>query len=216
MKSDQQLKQDVASELQWDATVNATQIGVSVNEGIVTLSGILDTYAEKHAAERAARRVRGVRGIVTDLEVKLAPGHQLSDTEIAESALKTLRSLVTVPGNVRVGVENGFVTLSGDVDWPYQRANAERSVSQLKGVRGVVNQLKIKQHADPRLIREQIEAAFSRHARREARDLVIQVEGGVVTLIGEVDSLAEREAAVGTAWATRGVTRVVDKIAVAA
>lgn len=217
MKSDSQLKEDVTAELAWDPAVNATNVGVMVKDGLVTVAGHLDTFAEKHAVERAVRRVAGVRGIALDLEVKLAPGHRRSDSEIAEAALSALSLNSLVPGrNIKVEVENGKVTLSGEVDWGYQRVVAEQCVAPLMGVRELVNDLTVTPRASQTDIADEIAAALTRHAQREARHIGIDVEGGVVTLSGQVHSLAEHEAALGAALSTHGVSRVVDKLVVAA
>lgn len=215
MKTDLQLKSDVTAELVWDPTVNATRIGVAVKEGIVTLSGQVDTYLQKHAVERAVRRVGGVRGIALDLEVELAHHDQRSDAEIASAAVHALTWHSLVPDErVKVKVEDGWVTLTGELDWGYQSASAENCVQSLLGVRGVSNEIRLKQHANPAEIRADIESALTRHAQREARRINVEVDGGVVTLRGEVDTLAERKAAEGTAYAAKGVTRVVDRIEV--
>ena len=211
MKTDAQLKDDVTAELLWDAAVNAAQVGVAVKEGVVTLSGQVDSYVQKHAIENAVRRVAGVRGIALDLEVKLAPGHERTDTRIAQAVLHALGWHSLVPAHqIQVKVDDGWVTLSGQVDWPYQSACAEQAVQPLVGVRGLTNRIAIKQQASPSEIRGQITEALTRHAQREARHIEIHVEGSVVTLRGKVDSLAEHDAALGTAQAAKGVTRVVD------
>ncbi|MCC2633647.1 BON domain-containing protein [Ramlibacter sp.] len=217
MKSDIQIKSDVNAEFLWDPEVNAASVGVAVKDGIVTLSGTTDTYAQKHAVERAARRVSGVRGIAVDLEVRLTPGHARTDAEIAQAAVHALRWHSLVPEDkVKVEVENGWVTLSGEVDWAYQSASAEQAVRSLIGVKGVGNQIHLKQRADPSEIRAGVSAAFARHARRQASHVTVDVDGGVVTLGGTVDSLAEHDAAIGTAYAARGVSRVIDHIEVQA
>lgn len=216
MKSDQQLKSDICAELAWDPAVDATNVGVAVREGVVTLSGVVDGYLQRHAAERAVRRVAGVRGLAVDLDVNLAPDHRRSDGEIAQAALHALRWHSLVPDDkVKVTVDDGWLTLEGEVDWGYQSASAEQSVHPLVGVRGVTNAIRIRQHANPAQLREDIAAAFERHARREARHIGIEVDGGVVTLSGTVDTLSEHEAAIATAYAARGVTRVVDRLQVA-
>jgi len=216
MKSDSAIKSDVSAELLWDPAVDLTNIGVAVRDGIVTLSGTVDTFAQKHAVERAARRVAGVRGIAVDLEVRLAPGHQRTDAEIAQAATHALRWHSLVPQEkVKVVVEAGWVTLTGEVDWSYQSASAEQAVHPLIGVKGVRNEIHLKQRANPVEIRADLVAALGRHAAREARHISIDIDGTEVTLAGKVDSLAEREAAIGTARAARGVTRVVDRLEVA-
>jgi len=216
MKTDLQIKADVTAELVWDPAVNATNVGVAVKDGIVTLSGVVDTYLQKHAVERAARRVSGVRGIAIDLDVQLAPDHKRSDAEIAQAALHALRWHSLVPDDqVKVEVEDGSVTLTGEVDWAYQSASAEQCLHPLVGVKGVTNNIRLTQRADPVELKQDIAAAFARHAQREASRIAIDVEGGVITLTGEVESLAEHDAAIGTAYAAKGVTRVVDRLQVA-
>jgi osmotically-inducible protein OsmY len=215
MKTDKQLKADVSDELAWDPAVNDANIGVIVKNGVVTLTGHLDSFAEKHAAERAVRRVAGVRGIAVELDVKLSPAHRRSDSEIAQAATAALRWHSLVPDDrVKVEVDDGWVTLSGEVDWSYQSASAEQGIRPLLGVRGLTNNITIKARADNRDVADQIAAALRRHAEREAQHLGIEVEGSVVTLRGTVHSLSEHEAAVGAARAARGVSRVIDQIEV--
>lgn len=217
MKTDSQLKDDVTAELAWDPSINAAAIGVMVKDGLVTLTGHLDTYAEKHAVERAVRRVSGVRGIALELDVKLAPEHQRSDSDIAQAAIAALRWHSLVPDDhVRVEVEDGWVKLTGEVDWPYQFSSAEQCIRPLTGVRGVTNLVSIKPRVSEKDVAGQITAALTRHAEREAKHIAVEVEGSVVTLTGDVNSLAEHDAAIGAAFATRGVSQVVDKLQVGA
>lgn len=217
MKTDFELKADVTAELAWDPALNATAIGVIVKDGLVTLTGHLDTYAQKHAAERAVRRVAGVRGIAVELDVKLAPEHHRSDSELAQAAMAALRWNSLVPDDhVKVEVEDAWVTLTGQVDWPYQLSSAEQCIRPLTGVRGVTNTVTIKPRVSGKDIAGQITAALTRHAQREASHINVAVSGGVVTLSGRVDSLAEHDAAVGAAFGTRGVTSVVDNLKVMA
>jgi osmotically-inducible protein OsmY len=215
MKSDSQLKTDVTDELAWDPAVNAGNIGVIVKNGIVTLTGHLDTFAEKHAAERAVRRVAGVRGIAVELDVKLAPAHKRSDSEIAQAATAALAwNSLLPPDQVKVEVENGWVTLSGEVQWSYQRSTAEHGIRPLIGVRGLTNNITIKPRASSKDVGVQITAALRRHAEREAERIGVEVDGSVVTLRGKVDSLSEHDAALGAAFAANGVSRVVDRLEV--
>jgi osmotically-inducible protein OsmY len=216
MKTDAQLKADVMDELTWDPVINASHIGVMVEEGVVTLTGHLDTFAEKHAAEHAVRRVAGVRGIAMELDVKLSPSHERSDSEIAGAATEALRLNPLVPrGKVQVEVESGWVTLSGEVDWAYQFATAEQCVRPLAGVRGLFNEITIRPRVDGDDIARQIAAALERQAQREARHIGVEVEGGVVTLSGKVHSMAEHDAVMGVAFSTHGVAHVVDHLQVA-
>jgi len=217
MKSDMELKADVAAELAWDPAINATNIGVMVKDGVVTLAGHLDKYAEKHAVERAVRRVSGVRAIALDLDVRLSPQHTRSDFEIAQAAAAAIRLNSLVPdGKVKVEVEDGWITLTGQVDWGYQFASIEQCLRPLAGVRGITNSVKIKPRVQGKDIAAQIKAALTRHAEREARHIDIEVEGAVVTLSGKVHSMAEHDAALGVAYSAKGVSRVVDQLQVTA
>lgn len=217
MKTDAHIKADVTDELAWDPAVNATGIGVAVRDGVVTLTGHLDSYADKHAVERAVHRVAGVRGIAVELDVRLAAQHKRSDSDIAQAAATALQLNSLVPDEkIQILVENGRVTLTGEVDWSYQLASAEQCVRPLAGVRGLSNRITIKSRASSKDVGAQISAALTRQAAREAKHITVEVEGSVVTLWGKVHSLAEREAAVGAAFSARGVSRVVDKLEVGA
>lgn len=217
MKTDAHIKADVIDELAWDPAVNATGIGVAVRDGVVTLTGHLDSYAEKHAVERAVHRVAGVRGIAVELDVRLTAEHKRSDSDIAQAAVTALQLNSLVPDEkIQVLVENGRVTLTGEVDWSYQLASAEQCVRPLAGVRGLSNRITIKSRASSKDVGAQITAALTRQAAREAKHITVEVEGSVVTLWGKVHSLAEREAAVGAAFSACGVSRVVDKLEVGA
>jgi osmotically-inducible protein OsmY len=215
MKTDTELKADVIAELAWDSAINPTGIGVMVEHGVVTLTGHLETFAEKHAVERAVHRVAGVRGIALELDVKLSTAHKRSDSEIAQAAASALLWNSNVPdGRVQVEVENGWVTLTGELDWNYQIASAEQCVSSLLGVSGLTNKITIKPRVNPKDISAEIASALMRQAIREAKHIGIEVKGGTVTLKGKVHSLAERDAAVGVAFIARGVSQVIDKIEV--
>lgn len=215
MKTDAQLRADVTDELAWDPALDAGNVGVTVRDGVVTLTGHLHSFAEKHSVERAVRRVGGVRGIAMELDVKLPADHQRSDSEIALAATAALRLNSLVPeGKVQVEVENGWVTLTGELDWGYQFASAEQSIRPLPGVRGLYNRITIKPRVDGKDLGAQIVAALARQAIREARHIDIAVEGGVVTLSGTVHSAAEHDAAVGVAFSAKGVSHVVDHLQV--
>ena len=212
-KTDKQIKDDVLAELAWDPAINADNIGVIVKEGVVTLTGHIGTYTEKMAAEKAVRHVAGVKAMAVELDVKLSTTHARSDTEIAQAALHSLRWHTWVPSErLQVEVDQGWVTLSGDVDWQYQLVSAEQSVRNLLGVRGISNRIVLKPHISNQNISEQISAALARHAKREAERLQINVDKGTVTLKGSVDSLAERDAVIGAAYGTRGVAKVIDQL----
>lgn len=216
MKTDAQLKEDVGDELEWEPSVNAAQVGVAVKDGVVTLSGHLDSYAEKHAIERVVQRVHGVKAIALEVDVKLDPGHQRSDSEVAAAAESALKwhSLVPVD-RIQVKVEKGWVTLTGEVDWDYQRQSAEKTLRNLTGVVGLSNAISLKTAPVPLNIADRIREAFRRHAEREARHIDVDVFGGVVTLRGKVDSWAQRKAAFGAAWSAPGVTGVVNDLQIA-
>lgn len=216
MKTDQLLKADVTAELAWDTAIDHQAIiGVAVKDGVVTLSGEVETFAQKHAIERAVHRVSGVRGIAMDLQVRLSGDAKTSDADIAHAALNALRWHSLVPDNrVQVEVEDGHVTLEGELDWAYQVASSEQCVRPLLGVKGVTNHIRIRPQPSSTDIESGILSALTRHAQREARNIAIQVEGGVVTLRGKVGSLLERDAAIGTAQSTKGVTRVIDHLQV--
>ncbi len=215
MKTDTEFKADVIAELAWDSAINPAGIGVMVNHGVVTLTGHLDNFAEKHAVERAVHRVAGVRGIALELDVKLSTAHKRSDSEIAQAAATALLWNSNVPdGRVQVEVEDGWVTLAGELDWNYQRASAEQCVNSLLGVCGLTNKIAIKPRVNSKDIAAEITSALTRQAVREAKHIGIEVSGGIVTLKGKVHSLAERDAAVGVALASRGVSQVLDKIEV--
>jgi osmotically-inducible protein OsmY len=217
MKTDTQLKADISDELAWDLAINAAPIGVAVKDGVVTLTGQLTTFAEKYAVQRAVQRVGGVRGIAIDLEVQLAPEHKRSDAEIAEAAISAMRWHSMVPDErVKVEVESGWVTLTGELDWGYQYANAEQAIQPLLGVRGVTNLITIKPRVSAKDLGTEITAALTRQAEREAHHINVEVEGGIVTLSGKVHSMAEHDAAIGTAFSARGVSRVVDHLRVGA
>lgn len=213
MKTDAQLKDDVSTELDWDPSIHASQVGVAVKNGVVTLSGHLDTYQEKYAIEKAVGRIEGVKAIAVELDVKLDSGHKRSDTEIATAAEAALKWHSQIPEEkIQVRVEKGWITLKGEVDWDYQRKNAEKAVRPLVGVVGVTNGITLKEAVAPADVAGSIRNAFVRHAEREAKKVEVSVRGATVTLRGTVDSLAERAAAVGAAWAAPGISNVVNEI----
>ncbi len=215
MKTDAELKKDVIAELEWDPSINASHVGVAVADGVVTLTGHLETFVEKHAIERAVQRVRGVRAVAVEVDVKLDPGHRRSDTEIAEAAELALRWHALVPTDrIQVQVEKGWATLHGEVDWDYQRQGAERAVRPLTGVVGVSNAVKLKARTTPGDVAERIASALERHAQHAAKHIEVEVDGRVVILRGHADSMAERNAAFGAAWSAPGVASVVDEITV--
>jgi osmotically-inducible protein OsmY len=209
MKSDSDIKKDVLEELLWDPLVPEARVGVSVRDGIVTLTGHLDTYAEKIAVKRAVERVSGVKAIAVELDVIPIGVHKHSDTEIAAAVEHALSWNTSVPqGRVRVVVEKGWVTLSGELDWNFQRRAVERMVRPLKGVVGIVDNIRLKSLPVPVNLANRISDALTRQAMREAKRIDISMEGSVVTLKGHVHSWAERTAAEGATWSAPGVSRV--------
>jgi osmotically-inducible protein OsmY len=216
MKTDSQLQRDVGEELQWEPQVTATGIGVEVKGGVVTLSGEVSSYAEKWYAERAAQRVSGVSALTVDLKVKLPNLGGRTDVDIARSAENVLEWSTSVPnGAIKVMVEKGYVTLSGDVDWQYQRLAAADSVRFLMGVTGVSDQIGIKPSIKLNTVKMDIETALKRAASADAKKISVRVDGSEITLSGTVRNWSEREAAMNAAWATPGVRLVVDQMTIA-
>ena len=209
MKTDSELKKDVLAELAWDPVVPEAKVGVSVNGGVVTLTGHLDSYSEKIAARRAVERVGEVKAIAMEIDVIPLGVHQRSDTEIAAAVDHALSWNTSVPKDrIKVTVEKGWVTLGGEVDWNFQRRAVERLVRPLKGVVGISDNIGIKAAAVPTNLTNRIQDALVRQAMREAKRIEIATDGGVVTLSGRVHSWAERSAVEGATWSAPGVSRV--------
>lgn len=212
--SDSALRQDVIDELEFEPRVNAAHIGVAVENGVVTLSGHVGSYAEKLAAEKAAKRVKGVHAIAEEIEVRFPSDKKTADDEIAARAVNILRwSSVVPPDSVMIKVQDGWIRLSGEVNWQFQRSAAEAEIRRLSGVTGVVNGITIKPRVQPVDIKRKIEAALKRHAEIEAQGIRVTVEdGGRVGLEGYVHDWREREAATNAAWSAPGVVRVDDRL----
>ncbi|MCX6016903.1 MAG: BON domain-containing protein [Chloroflexi bacterium] len=215
MQEDKQLRTNVLEAIAYEPSLDAGRIGVAVENGIVTLTGEVHSYPERWAAERVTRSIAGVRGIVEEIAVNLPEHHLRTDTDIAEAALQALRWDVNVPHEaVQIKVEHGWLTLTGEVKWNFQRSHATAAVQNLTGVNGVSNLITLAVEADPIDVRERIERAFQRTAQIEAERVRIEVTNGKITLRGTVATWSERAAAEETAWAASGVTEVTNLITV--
>lgn len=207
-KKDVQIQRDVLNELKWDPSVTATDITVTVHDGIATLRGTVPHYFDKSSAEQAARRVGGVRAVADELEVDLKDAYERSDEDIARTALNALDWNYSVPKGIKVTVEDGWVTLTGEVEWDYQRNAARNSVSELMGVCGVSNNITIKPKAQPTDVKTRIEDALKRSAENEGRNISVTVDDDRVILAGKVHSFSEVEDAGLAAWNAPGVRAV--------
>jgi osmotically-inducible protein OsmY len=216
VRTDADLKRDVTAELAWDPAVKSTTVGVAVKDGVVTLTGHLETFAEKHAAARAVQRVAGVQAIALELDVKLSPDHKRSDTDIATGAEQALKWNTAVPIEaIRLTVDRGWITLQGEVDWDYQRRAAEKAIRPLMGVVGISNEITLRTRAKAADVSRRIEEALTRQAIREAKHIQIAIDGTTVKLSGNVHSWQEREAAQGVAWSAPGVRTVINELRIA-
>lgn len=213
-RSDNSIRDDVLLELKWDPKISsASDIAVAVKDGVVTLSGFVPSFWEKDAAEKAVKRVYGVRGIANDIQVKLF--WRRTDPEIARDAVHELESHVSIPADsIKVTVKDGWVTLEGTVDWEYQSSVAESAMKKLKGVSGVTNKIQVRPKASAAEVRSKIEEALRRSAELDARRITVAIEGSTVKLYGAVSSWAEREEAERAAWSAPGTTMVENHILV--
>jgi osmotically-inducible protein OsmY len=216
MKTDSQIQQDVSEELDWEPSVDATQIGVEVKDGIVTLAGHVTSFAEKWNAELAVQRVSGVKALAVEIDVILPGSSQRNDVDIARAAENLLTWTSNVPKDrVKIMVEGGWVTLSGEVDWEYQRLSITRDIRHLMGVVGVSDQIFIKPQASLDTIKSGIKAALERRVQSDVQSISVDVLGNCVTLSGPVFSWSERDLAEYSAWSAPGVRSVINNITIA-
>lgn len=209
MKSDIQIQKDVMEQLKWEPFLNASEIGVAVKNGVVTLSGNVDSYSKKVAAENAAKKIAGVKAIAEDIQIGVSPAYSKSDTEIAEAVLNALKWHSAVQEEkIKIKVENGNVRLDGEVEWEYQRNSVRSAIEHLAGVRSVINLIAVKPKVKPSDIQQKISSAFHRSATIDAGKITADVTGTKVTLRGKVRSFAEKQDAENAAWNAPGVTIV--------
>jgi osmotically-inducible protein OsmY len=215
MKNSSDLQRDVLDQLKWEPGLTAGEIGVSVHDGVATLTGHVTSYTQKTSVEKAAKRVAGVKGIANDLVIKLPSSKERDDTDIAEAAVHALKWHTSVPEDrVRVTVRSGWINLEGEVDWFYQKDAAERAVRDLTGVKGVSNLITLKPHATVAEVREKIEAAFKRSAAIDARGVSVEIIGRRAILRGTVTSWNEHEEAEWAAWSAPGIDYVDNRLVV--
>ena len=216
-RTDEQIQRDVLDELKWDARVQPNEVGVTVKDSVVTLTGSVDNYGKKWTAERTTHRVSGVRAVANDIEVRLPSGAERTDSDIAAASTRALEWDAFVPiERVDVTVSRGWVTLKGEVEWEYQRRSAERAVRRLAGVRGLTNLVSVRPQAQPspQQVRRDIEDALVRNAETDAEQVVVEVDGDKVILAGPVRSWTGKQEAERVAWSAPGVASVDNQIVV--
>ena len=215
MKTDSEIERDVKAELGWNPDLKSTDIAISVKDGVVTLAGFVPRYIDKYEAEKAAKRVAGVLAVANDIEIRLPAVDERPDPEIAREVVTALKNQLPFSHErIKAVVRNGWVTLEGDVEWQYQRLTAERAVRPLKGVKGIINDIKTKPRVEPSDIKQKIQEAFRRSAEVDANQIIVETSGGEVILKGKVRSWVERDEAERVAWRAPGVTKMDDRIVV--
>ena len=215
MKSDSEIERDVRDELKWDPDLDASDIAVSVKDGVVTLAGFTKSYTDRLEAELAAKRIAGVRAVANDIEVRLPAIDQRPDPDIARDAVSALKAELPISHDrIKVIVKDGWVTLEGAVEWQYQKTTAENAVRKVKGVKGVTNVVTVKPKVQPSDLQRKIMEAFKRNAEVDANRITVEANGSEVILKGTVRSWIEREEAERVAWSAPGVTKVEDRIVV--
>lgn len=215
MRSDLSIKEDVLDELAWQPNIDETEIGVTVKNGIVTLNGIVDNYTKKRAVENAVKNVTGVKAVAEEIKVQYAINDKQTDADIAKAAINAIKWHSSVPDDVvKVKVEDGWVYLTGEVEWEYQKTSAINAVENIKGVHGVSDSITLKRAVKPVEIKEKIKRAFERMADVEAKNIIVEVEGHTVKLIGKVNSILEKDEARKTAYYAPGVYEVKNELEV--
>jgi osmotically-inducible protein OsmY len=215
MRSDSEIEKNVKAELEWDPDLDATDIAVSVKDGVVTLTGFVKSYTDRYEAETAAKRVAGVVAVANDIEVRMPSVDERPDPDIAREAAAAIKSQLPISSqNIKIIVKNGWATLEGEVEWQYQRQTAESVVRRIKGVKGVSNTILLRPRAEPTEVKRKIQEALRRSAEVDANRIEVEAHGGEVILKGTVRSWIEREEAERAAWAAPGVTKVEDRIAI--
>ena len=213
MKTDNQIQKDVMDELKWQPELNSSEIGVAVKNGVVTLSGEVDTYLKKLAAEKAVKKISGVKAIAEDIQIGVSPAYNKTDAEIAAAVVNALKWHTGVQDEkIKIKVENGYVTLDGEAEWEYQRNNAKAAIQNLTGVRGVYNLISLKPRISAADIENKIMSAFKRNAATDAEKITAEVIGNKVILHGTVRSLVEKDDAINAAWYGPGVTSVESRL----